>query len=180
MKCTLLHPCGSGIPPCHGEFAIRFRHRLRWNIGMVSRRSAWTAQTSEPYTHFATRDNRAKLPSSRWRRRHDSTALVTSGNSGLPRLNSSRKSSDIPLPTQSPIWVNPMQPITLSFGKKCNSVTTPGDNLQISSTKRAFIECMFLPRRLSSLHQGYFPDLIDQHDQRSVSTVIHVRGRIQD
>ena len=73
------------------------------------------------------------------------TSLVTSGNSGLPRLNSSRKSSDIPLPTQSPIWVNPMGPITLTFGKKCYSVTTPGDNLQISSTKRAFIECMLLP-----------------------------------
>ena len=29
--------------------------------------------------------------------------LVTSGNSGLSRLNSSRKSSDIPLPNQSPI-----------------------------------------------------------------------------
>ena len=91
---------------------------------------------------------------------HD-TSLVTSGNSGLPRLNSSRKSSDIPLPTQSPIWVNPMGPITLTFGKKCYSVTTPGDNLQISSTKRAFMECMFLPRRLRSLHQGYCPDLID-------------------
>ena len=104
------------------------------------------------------------------------TALVTSGNSGLPRLNSLRKSSDIPLPTQSPIWVNPMGPITLSFGKKCYSVRTPGDNLQISRTKRAFIECMFLSRRLRSLHQGYFPDLIDQHDQhdRSVSTGIHV------
>ena len=89
------------------------------------------------------------------------TSLVTSGNSGLPRLHSSRKSSDIPLPTQSPIWVNPMGPITLTFGKKCYSVTTPGDNLQISSTKRAFIECMLLPRRLRSLHQGYFPDLID-------------------
>ena len=47
------------------------------------------------------------------------TALVTSGNSGLPRLNSSRKSSDIPFPTQSPIWVNPKRTITLSFGKKC-------------------------------------------------------------
>ena len=90
-----------------------------------------------------------------------STSLVTSGNSGLPRLNSSRKSSDIPLPIQSPIWVNPMGPITLTFGKKCYSVTTPGDNLQISSTKRAFIECMFLPRRFRSLHQGCFPDLID-------------------
>ena len=89
------------------------------------------------------------------------TSLVTSGKSGLPRLNSSRTSSDIPLPTQSPIWVNPMGPITLTFGKKCYSVTTPGDNLQIISTKRAFIECMFLPRRLRSLHQGYFPDLID-------------------
>ena len=102
------------------------------------------------------------------------TSLVTSGKSELPRLNSSRKSSDIPLPTQSPIWVNPMGPITLSFGKKCYNVTTPGDNLQISSTKRAFIECVFLPRRLRSLHQGYFPDLIDQHDQHSVSTGIHV------
>ena len=68
------------------------------------------------------------------------TALVISGNSGLPRLNSSQKSSDIPLLTQSPIWVNPMGPITLSFGKKCYSVTTPGDNLQINSTKRAFID----------------------------------------
>ena len=47
------------------------------------------------------------------------TALFTRGNSGLSRLNSSRKSSDIPLPTQSPIWVNPMGPITLTFGKKC-------------------------------------------------------------
>ena len=69
------------------------------------------------------------------------TSLVASGNYRLPRLNSLRKSSDIPLPTQSPIWVNP--------------------NLQISGTKRAFIEWMFLPRRLRSLHQGYFPDLID-------------------
>ena len=34
-------------------------------------------------------------------------------------------------------------------------------NLQISNTKRAFVECMFLPHRLGSLHQGYFPDLID-------------------
>ena len=67
------------------------------------------------------------------------TALVIRGNSGLPRLNSSRKSSDIPLQTQSPIWVNPMGPITLSCGKKCYNLTTPGDNLQISSTKRAFI-----------------------------------------
>ena len=89
------------------------------------------------------------------------TSLVKSGNSGLPHLNSSRKSSDIPLPTQSPISVNPMGPITLTFGKKCYSVTTPGDNLQISSTKRASIECMFLPRRLRLLHQGYFPDLIN-------------------
>ena len=88
-------------------------------------------------------------------------SLATNGNSGLPRPNSSGKSSNIPLPTQSPIWVNPTGPITLSFGKKCYSVTTPGDNLQISSTKRAFIECMFLPRRLRSLNQGYFPDLID-------------------
>ena len=102
------------------------------------------------------------------------TALFTSGNSGLPHLNPSRKSSDIPLPTQSPIWANPMGPFTLSFGKKCYNVTTPGDNLQISSTKHAFIECMFLPCRLRSLHQGYFPDLIDQHDQHSVSTGIHV------
>ena len=86
------------------------------------------------------------------------TSLVTSGNSGLPRLNSSRKSSDIPLPTQSPIWVNPMGPITLTFGKKCYSVTTPGDNLQISSTKCASIECMFLPRRLRSVTaSGIFP-----------------------
>ena len=70
------------------------------------------------------------------------TALATSGNSGLPRLSSSRKSSDIPHLTQSPIWVNPMGPITLSFGKNCYSVTIPGDNLQINSTKRAFIECV--------------------------------------
>ena len=62
------------------------------------------------------------------------TALVTRGNSGWPRLNSSRKSSDIPLPTQSPIWVNPMGPITQSFDKKCHNVTTPGNNFQISST----------------------------------------------
>ena len=98
------------------------------------------------------------------------TALVTRGNSGLPRLNSSRKSSDIPLPTQSPIWVNPMGPITQSVGKKCYNGTTPRDNLQISSTKR-FIQCMFLPHRLRSLHQGYFHDLIDQH---SVPIGIHV------
>ena len=89
------------------------------------------------------------------------TAMVTSGNSGLPRLNSSRKSSDTPLSTQSPIWVNPMGPIPLSFDKKCYNVTTPGNNSQISSTKRAFVECMFLLHRLRSLHQGYFPDLID-------------------
>ena len=88
------------------------------------------------------------------------TSLVTSGNSRLPRLNSSRKSSDIPLPTQSPMGKS-HGPITLTFGKKCYSVTTPSDNLQISSTKRAFIECIFLPRRLRSLHLGYFPDLID-------------------
>ena len=97
-------------------------------------------------------------------------ALVTRGDSGLPRLNSSRKSSDIPLPTKSPTYINPKGPITLSWGKKCYTVTVPGD-LQINSTKRAFIECMFLPHRLRSLHQGYFPDLIDQH---SVPTGIHV------
>ena len=91
-------------------------------------------------------------------------ALATSGKSELPRLNSSRKSSDIPLPTQSPICVNPMEPITLSFGKKCYTFYP----------KRAFIECMFLPHRLRSLHQGYFPDQIDQHDQHSVPTGIHV------
>ena len=102
------------------------------------------------------------------------TALVTSGNCGLPRLNSSRKSSDIPLLTQSPIWANPMRPITLSFGKKCYNVTTPGDNLQINSTKRDFIKCMLLPHKLRSLHQGYFPDLIDQHDHHSVPIGIHV------
>ena len=100
----------------------------------------------------------------------NNTSLVTSGNSGLTRLNSSRKSSDIPLPTHSPIWVYPMGSITPSFGKKCYNVTTPGD-LQISSTTRAFIECMFLPHRLRSLYQGYFPDLIDQH---SVPIGIHV------
>ena len=57
------------------------------------------------------------------------TALVTSGNSGLPRLNSSRTSSDTPLPSQSPIWVNPMGPIPLSFGKKCHNVTTLSDTV---------------------------------------------------
>ena len=85
------------------------------------------------------------------------TSLVTSGNSGLPCLNSSRKSSDTPLPTQSPIWVNPMGLITLTFGKKCYSVTTPGDNLQISSTKRAFIECMFLTTQAQVTASGIFP-----------------------
>ena len=99
------------------------------------------------------------------------TVLVTSGNSGLPRLNSSWKSTDITLPTQSPMWVNPIESITLSFSKKCYNVTTQGDNLQISSTKHALIECMLLPHRLRSLHQGYFPDLIDQH---SMPTRIHV------
>ena len=91
------------------------------------------------------------------------TSLVTSGNSGLPRLNSSRKSSDIPLPTQSSIWVNPMGPITLTFGKKCYSVTTSGDNLQISSTKRAFI----LTAQAQVIASGYFPDLIDQQSTLS-------------
>ena len=91
------------------------------------------------------------------------TALVTRGNSGLPRLNSSRKSSDIPLPTQSPIWVTPMGPITLSFGKKCYNVTTPGDNLQISSTKRAFI----LTAQAHVTASGYFSDLIDQQSTLS-------------
>ena len=86
------------------------------------------------------------------------TALVTRGNSGLHRLNSSLKSSDIPLPTKSPIWVTPMGPITLSFGKKCYNVTTPGNNLQISSTKRAFI----LTAQAQVTASGYFPDLIDQ------------------
>ena len=81
------------------------------------------------------------------------TALFTRGNSGLPRLNSSRKSSDIPLPTQSPIWVNPMGPITLNFGKKCYNVTTPGDNLQISSTKRVFI----LTAQAQVTASGIFP-----------------------
>ena len=57
------------------------------------------------------------------------TALVTSGNSGLPRFNSSRKSSDIPLPTQSPIWVNPMGPITVSFGKKCYNHAVSGNRI---------------------------------------------------
>ena len=37
---------------------------------------------------------------------------------------------------------------------------------------------MFLPHMLRSLHQGYSPDIeadkIDQHDQHSVSTGIHV------
>ena len=90
------------------------------------------------------------------------TSLVTSGNSRLPRLNSSRKSSDIRVPCNPVTNMGKSHgPITLTFGKKCYSVTTPSDNLQISSTKRAFIECIFLPRRLRSLHLGYFPDLID-------------------
>ena len=99
------------------------------------------------------------------------TALVTSGNSWLPRLNSSQKLSDITLPTQSPMWVNSIESITLSFSKKCYNMTTQGDNLQISSTKHALIECMLLPHWLISLHLGYFPDLIDQH---SMPTGIHV------
>ena len=81
------------------------------------------------------------------------TTLFTRGNSGLPRLNSSRKSSDIPLPTQSPIWANLMGPITLSFGKKCYNVTTPGDSLQISSTKRVFI----LTAQAQVTASGIFP-----------------------
>ena len=90
------------------------------------------------------------------------TSLVTSGNSRLPRLNSSRKSSDIHTPSNPVTNMGKSHgPITLTFGKKCYSLTTPGDNLQISSTKRAFIECIFLPRMLRSLHLGYFPDLID-------------------
>ena len=93
------------------------------------------------------------------------TVLVTSGNSALPRLNSSRKSSDIPLPTQSPIMVNPTK-----FRQEMKQRDNPGDNFQISSTKR-FIQCMFLPHRLRSLHQEYFPYLIDHH---SVPTGIHV------
>ena len=96
------------------------------------------------------------------------TALVTRGNSGLPRLNSSRKSSDIPLSTQSPIWVNPMGLITLSFGKKCYNVTTPGDCKKLAAQN----VLSFLPHRLRSLHQGYFPDLIN--NQHSVPTGIHV------
>ena len=87
------------------------------------------------------------------------TALFTRGNSGLPRLNSSRKSSDIPFPTQSPIWVNPMGPITLSFGKKCYNVTTCK-----LAAQNVF---SFLPHRLRSLHQGYFHDLIDQQSTLS-------------
>ena len=47
--------------------------------------------------------------------------------------------------------------ITLTFGKKCYSVTTPGDNLQISSTKRAFIECMFLTTQAPVTASGIFP-----------------------
>ena len=82
-------------------------------------------------------------------------------------------------------------PITLTFGKKCYSVTTPSDNLQISSTKRAFIECIFLPRRLRSLHLGYFPDLIDcrpvflstklgysRHDKLTRNTVYTVQTNV--
>ena len=87
------------------------------------------------------------------------TSLVTSGNSRLPRLNSSRKSSDIPLLTQSPIWVNPIGPIPLSFGKKCYSVTTP-DNLQISSTKRAFHWMHVLTTQARVTASGIFPWLI--------------------
>ena len=57
-----------------------------------------------------------------------------------------------------------MGTITRTFGKKCYSVTTPGDNLQISSTKRAFIECMFLPRRLRS---DWLPTSIPVRETRS-------------
>ena len=81
------------------------------------------------------------------------TSLVTSGNSGLPRLNSSRKSSDIPLPTQLPIWVNPMGPITLTFGKKCYSVTTPGDNLH----KTCFHWMHVLTTQAQVTASGIFP-----------------------
>ena len=89
------------------------------------------------------------------------TSLVTSGNSRLPRL---KFFTEIVGHTPSNPVTNMGKshgPITLTFGKKCYSVTTPSDNLQISSTKRALIECIFLPRRLRSLHLGYFPDLID-------------------
>ena len=97
------------------------------------------------------------------------TALFTRGNSGLPRLNSSRKSSDIPFPTQSPIWVNPMGPITLSFGKKCYNVTTPGDNLQISSTK-----CVFnLTAQAQVTASGIFP-WSDWSLEHSLLNGIHV------
>ena len=88
------------------------------------------------------------------------TALVTSGNSGLPRLNSSRKSSDIyPLPpTQSPIWVNPMGPIKLSFGKKCNNVITPGDKLQIyKQHKTCFYWMHVLTVQAQVTASGIFP-----------------------
>ena len=93
------------------------------------------------------------------------TVLVTSGNSGLHRLNSSLKSSDIPLPTQSPIWVNPMGPITLSFGKKLYNVTT---------CKLAAQNVLsFLPHRLRSLHQDTFLIWLI-NNQHSVPTGIHV------
>ena len=99
------------------------------------------------------------------------TALVTRGNSGVPRLNSSRKSSDNPVTNMG----KSHEAHHTKFRQEMlQRDTPPGDNLQISNTKRAFIECIFLPRRLRSLHQGYFPDLIDQHDQNSVSTGIHV------
>ena len=52
----------------------------------------------------------------------------------------------------------------------------PGDNLQISSTKR-FIQCIFLPHRLRSLHQGYFPDLIDQHSMPTGINVNETRSQ---
>ena len=45
----------------------------------------------------------------------------------------------------------------------------------ISTRVSAHCQAILLPCRLRSLHQGYFPDLIDQHDQHSVSTGIHVK-----
>ena len=53
------------------------------------------------------------------------TVLVTSGNSALPRLNSSRKSSYIPPPNPVTNDGKSHGPIPLSFGRKWNNVTTP-------------------------------------------------------
>ena len=95
------------------------------------------------------------------------TALVTRGNSGLHRLNSSLKSSDIPLPTQSPKWVTPMGPIKLSFGK---TTWQP----RVTTCKLAAENVLsFLPHRLRSLHQDISLIWLIKN-QHSVPIGIHV------